>query len=976
MSTVPQIIHIRQRRRSSAGRNPTGKSGWGCIFLLSFALAILGILAAFVYSSITADLPSVDILPSLLNPPDGILLQPTRLYDRTGENIILVLEHPAAAGREYLRIAPAAGEGSNRYMSDNLVNATLAALDPDFWNHNGQSLTSFIPGGQPTIAQRLASDLLLVDELPGIRRTLRERLLAVQITGRFGQKQVLEWYLNSASYGRLAYGADAAARLYFGKQATQINLAESAMLAASALNPNLNPMDAPQGALENQKRVIQEMLKHRLITPDEGIQAARQELDFRDPDKVGKALDISELAPNIAPAFAKLALGQLETQIKRSNLERGGLRIITSLDFELQAQSICASSKQLSSLGNPEEVENEQTIKCEAGLLLPTLDAAGEKIIDGLSANLVVLDPSTGQVLAMVGESPPGINNSPLPNQPSGSLVTPLIYLTGFTRGLSPASLVWDTPGQENEAGVQNFDGMYHGPVRLRIAMANDYLVPAEKVLTQIGIENVLRTFRQFNLNMNRTPASAALSSMDLLPETNLISASRAYGIFANGGVLAGREYRQGKPRGNNPEPVPLEPVTVLAVEELSGELLLNWTDSQTRPIITPQLAYLVTDVLSDETARWESLGHPNPLEIGRPVGAKLSRNHEGSSHWALGYTPQLVVGIWIGSDPPPDASGTILLQEATAGLWHAIIQYASQDYLSRSWTVPDGISTIEVCDPSGLLPTDSCPNTVNEIFLQGSEPVQGDTLFRAIQINRDSGHLATVFTSPELVEDRVYMIVPPDAVVWALEAGVEFPPQNYDIVPSSLPTWEDARINSPEMFALLRGQAPISGDAGGDGFVSYRLQVGAGLNPAAWVQIGQDVMQPTSGQLGVWNTEGVNGLYTIQLLVVYQDQSIKRVNLQVTVDNHPPVVRILSPINGEEINSAQRPEIILRAQAEDDIGILEVTFHMDDPEIAKLSQPPYAITWPAEAGGHKLSVQATDQAGNSSQTSLEFSVK
>jgi hypothetical protein len=289
---------------------------------------------------------------------------------------------------------------------------------------------------------------------------------------------------------------------------------------------------------------------------------------------------------------------------------------------------------------------------------------------------------------------------------------------------------------------------------------------------------------------------------------------------------------------------------------------------------------------------------------------------------------------------------------------------------------MPQGISQVEVCDPSGLLPSDSCPNTVYEVFLQGSEPQQIDTLYQSLEINRQTGRLATVFSPPELVEKRVYMIPPPEAQTWAEQSGIPKPPETYDTIPKNLPSWEDAQITGPEMFATLSGLIPILGIAGGEDFASYRLQVGAGLNPTEWLQIGNDVSQPTSGQLGAWSTQGLNGLYTLQLLVLATDQSVKRVNLVVTVDNTPPEINILSPTNREEIYEAERPEIIIRASAEDEIGINNLTIHLNGEVIASLSQPPFAVSWRVQVGEHMLQVKVTDQAGNTSQKSITFSVK
>ena len=199
-------------------------------------------------------------------------------------------------------------------------------------------------------------------------------------------------------------------------------------------------------------------------------------------------------------------------------------------------------------------------------------------------------------------------------------------------------------------------------------------------------------------------------------------------------------------------------------------------------------------------------------------------------------------------------------------------------------WTVPQGVSTMTVCDPSGMLPTKECPNLVSEVFLNGSEPVQADNLYREFGINRETGLLATVFTRPELVETRVYMLVPDTARDWALSAGLEIPPTSYDAIQSP-PLKPTANITSPELFAEISGVVKIIGTASGENFDYYRVQVGKGLNPQDWIQLGGDVITPVeSGVLAEWDTKGLSGLYAVQLLVVRSDQIVDTAVIQVTV--------------------------------------------------------------------------------------------
>jgi membrane peptidoglycan carboxypeptidase len=959
MPSVPQIIRFRQRRRNHAQKNPAGRAALGCSTLLSLLVALTGVVLALLYTNITKDLPSLESLPALLDPPNGALLQPTRVYDRSGQHVILTLENPAAAGRHYLTL----DLGVPDHISPYLVDATLATADPTFWHNPGFTLEGIRQDSHPRLAQRLVADLLLWNEPSGPNRALRERLLAAQIIAKYGRERVLTWFLNSADYGNLAYGADAAARVYFGKPASQLSLAESALLAAVSQSPTLNPLDSPQLAIDRGKKVIQAMLEQGLITQHQAAQADKARFSFQPADKN---------TGDFAPAFTRLVLEQLGTQFDLSRVERGGLKVITSLDYDLQFQAACTSDAQIARLESlPEAEPSSGAGECQAARLLSTLPAQSGAAPQGLGANTVVLDPHTGQVLALVGMISPGLDPSRLPGHPPGTLLTPFIYLTGFTRGLGPASLVWDIPGNQANAAIQSFDGGYHGPLRLRTALANDYWVPAENMLAQVGSENVWNTARQLGLDSMLAPTSNGEKGLLDSGEVTLLEASQAYGVFSNQGSLVGVTYGASP---SSEQPDVLHPVSVLSVKDTAGHPWLDWSLSQSRPVISPQLAYLVTNVLSDEPARWPSLGHPNPLEIGRPAAAKIGRTQADEDAWTIGYTPQLVAGVWIGR-ANKGSSGHVP-PNAAASIWHAIMQYASRSMPSADWNTPAGINKLDVCDPSGMLPTADCPNVVSEIFLSGSEPTQGDTLYRRLQINRETGRLATVFTPPELVEERVYLIVPPEAKEWARQAGLPLPPESYDVIQAGSGTSSNIQITSPEMFAYVRGKVSITGSADGSDFSYYRLQVGKGLNPQEWVQIGQDVNKPVdSGELGVWDTEGLSGLYAMQLLVVGQDQRIATTSIQVTVDNQPPLIEILYPTDGQEITS-QESTLNFQASVSDDLVLQKVDFFMDGKSMGTLTEAPFSIAWKPVPGNHTLRVVATDLAGNTSQVSRKFSIK
>lgn len=836
-STLPILRARRERRlaKQHASEYRRRNSLLSVGMFLSLIIAALIITTAFSYVNLTRDLPSIEILPNLLNPPDGLLLQPTRIYDRTHEHVLFTFA-PNDSPRRYIPLS----DTNPQYLPKSLSDAVIATSDPDFWRHSGYSLEGITdPQLHPTLAQRLVSDLLLFNEPPSLRRALRERILAAQITAEYGRTQILEWYLNSAHFGRYAFGADAASQLYFGKSATELTLAESAILAAVSDSPSLNPYDAPQTALERGHESIQSMQTQGLLSDEAAAIALGESPFFQTPPPFA-------FTPQPAAAFTNLLLSQLDSHFPRARIERGGLTIISTLDFDLQKQSSCVTAFYAARLeGLPDPI-----IECESLRFLPALPPG--LTVKNSSASAIITDPKTGQILAVVGETFQAQEAPLITAHKAGSSLDAFVYLTGFTRGLSPASLIWDIPGKTD---VQNFDGEYHGPIRLRVALANDYPAPAAQILAQMGAENVRKIAESFGVSRNQEV------------ELSLVNAAGVYGVFAQQGVYFGQEVNDA-----------FGPVTILKVEGNDGSVWLDWTTPQAKPVVTPGLAYLMNHALSDETARLGALRSSGVLDVGRPAGVKPGQTENALDTWAIGYSPSRVVVVWTGTRDDGK-----LTPRLPAVLWNALMQIASQDLPRDGWSVPADVSVINVCDPSGMLPTADCPNLVSEVFLNGNEPIQPDNMYRKFSVNRETGLLATVFTLPQLIEDRVYLVVPSDARSWAESAGLEIPPTTYDVIQSPQVN-PNVNITSPELFAEVNGKVRIEGTAAGENFVSYRLLVGQGLNPQEWLEVAKGNETVTTGLLAEWNTTGLSGLYAVQLQVVRSDQRVDSSVIQVTV--------------------------------------------------------------------------------------------
>ncbi len=956
MRSFGKTLLIRQRQaRRTALRNRRGR-GWRRLLLTllavitsAAALAVIGL--GWAYVSITRDLPPLGELVRLLDPQSGALLQPTRLYDRSGEQLIFSLENPGVLRRP-LPIDPARVES----ISPALVQTVLVLQDPDFLSQPILRLSDLNNPQPGTIAEKLVTELLLYSEPPGLRRTLRTRLLASQALTRFGRLQILEWYLNNASFGHLAYGADAAAQLYLGKPASQLGWAEAALLTAVLDAPALNPLDAPAAAFERQREALGRLRIAGVIDEATFTQALSEELSIR--------VDLPAAA-SPALAFSRLALEQLAGGLDRQRLERGGLKVITSLDYDLQLQLNCALRGQLARASAAGEALPAGE-DCPAGRLLPALPPGAASPVPSppLTASAVILDPGSGQVLALAGDTTLQSGESAaLSSRLAGSLPAPFLALTGFARGLSPASLVWDVPSSLE--GYANPDGEYLGPLSLRSALVNNRLAPLTQQLLQLGPAEFLNTVHSLGWKSLKLPADARETFFGGAPADPL-EAAHAYSIFATLGSLNG--LPQAQPGGESP-------VLALRVEDSSGRVLVSNETSQSQSLVSPQLAYLVHHVLSDEPARWASLGYPNPLEIGRPAGAFAARSADGSSTWAVGYTRRHLALVWLGVE---DGGGAGSLDpRLSAGIWHALIQYASRELPIENWEMPSGLIRVEVCSPSGLLPTAQCPSVVSEIFLEGSQPTGADDLYRRYQINRETGRLATIFTPPELVEDRTYLVVPPEAQEWARQAGLPVPPTDYDVVQAPPPN-PLVQITSPAQFSAVRGEVALRGSAAGADFLSFSLQAGQGINPTSWVTIRESGDAPVEdGLLANWDTSGLDGLYALRLQVVRGGQRIDTFVLQVTVDNDPPAASIPYPLPGQSFERAAQPSVIFQANVADNVGILRVEWWLDGRKAGERSTQPFALVWDAVPGEHTLQIRAVDLAGNQGRSEeITFTVE
>lgn len=779
----------------------------GLFLALILAFLLLG--SGLAWLSLTSDLPSIERIPILLNPENGLLLQPSRVHDRHGR--LLEVLSPT---RQYTPL---------QNLPSLIIQSVIQTQDPTFWSHPGFSLKGLTePQEHPTLAQRLVADLLLFQEPPSLRRALRERLLAFQITQQFGKERILEWYLNSADFGQQVTGIASAAQLYLGKSPENLTLAEALLLVSILENPQINPHTLPEETRSRARSLAHSLFQSGQLTAEEAISIEHEleTLSFAPPSpQEGKT-----------PAFMRLALEQIQDTIPVSRLRKGGLTLYTTLDNDLQQRAKC-----LLQLFAMRIASRPELIRCPEAAPLPTLPPTAHISAPSLSA--LILDVPSGEILAAIGETFQGKESPLWSPHPPGSILDPFVYLTAFTRGWSPASLVWDLPSGEEPAAS------FLGPMRMRRALANGLSRVTQNLRHQLGEAAIQSTYSILGLQED---------------SITLLQLANAYATLARAGTS-----------------VPIQ--TFLRLESADHALWLRNPPSR-QELIEPAVAYLVNHVLSDPLARQDTWGYPGLLEIGRPVAVVTGSTAEGKQAWLIAYTPQRLVALWIGNN----ASEAISPQWLGA-LGRALLEEAHRSLPAQDWPVPAGVTFLEVCDPSGLLPSPTCPQRVTEVFLSGNEPQDVDRFYRRYLINRETGLLATVFTPPQLIEERIYAEIPPQARRWAEEHGWPQPPKTYD--PIRLPPPDpQAHISQPQPFDTLRGHVLIRGTANGEGFKSYRLLFGEGLNPQEWILLTASETPHQEDVLGEWDTEGLKGIYILQLQVLYQDGQVVRCFVPISV--------------------------------------------------------------------------------------------
>ena len=707
----------------------------------------------------------------------------TRIYDRHGRLLYQVV---------------LAREGTHTYVPleqipESLREATIAVEDASFYRNPGFDVLAMgralvqnlgageIVAGGSTITQQLVRNLYFSREERASHspwRKVRETILAFRLTRHFGKDKILELYLNQVYYGNLAYGVEAAARTYFGKSARDLDLAEASLLAGLPQSPaTYDPLTNLSATKQRQRTVLSLMERRGYIGQAEAQAAFEEPLHFTEA-----------IFPMEAPHFVVYVRNLLDRQLGAEALEQGGLRVYTSLDLDMQHIAEDIVRRHVASLAD-HDVSN---------------------------AGLVALEPTTGQILAMVGsadyfdEDIDGAVNMALAARQPGSSIKPITYAAALSKGYTAASPIADirtsffTRKGERYA-PDNYDAQFHGLVSLRYALGSSLNVSAVRVMDEIGVDTVLRLAHDLGIttldDIGRYDLSLTLGG----GEVRLLDLAAAYGAFASGGVRR-------------------EPAAILRVEDSSGHVLYEWEQPPEEQVLSAQVAYLITDILSDNGARMLTFGEYSPLRLSRPAAVKTGTTSDFRDNWTIGYTSDLVAGVWVGNAdnrPMHQVSGVT----GAGPIWHDFMEEALKDAPRQPFSRPEGLVESEVCEPTGLLPGPWCLRPRRELFIAGSQPTSTETYYRALEVCASTGAPASPSCPPEEVVARVFVFPPPEVVPWAREAGLplapsalEFPDGAASLSWDGIPTGSDlqVRIVSPEpgLVAEISGEIPSAHQA------------------------------------------------------------------------------------------------------------------------------------------------------------------
>jgi 1A family penicillin-binding protein len=624
----------------------------------SSALVVGGVGTAYAaYTFVTKDLPD----PAQLS--EVSLPQVTQIYDRTGTQLLYEFYDERRIAIPISQVAPA------------MIQSTLAAEDVNFYEHPGfdlrglirAAITNLRTGGQvqggSTITQQLVKRTLLTSE-KSYTRKLKELALAVQVEQNYSKDQILSMYLNEVYYGNQAYGVEAAAQVYYGKHAADLDLAEASILAGLVQAPSqYDPVTNRDAALARQRDVLDVMVRYGMATQEEADAAAQE--------AAGLTYRLNE-TQIVAPHFSFFVRDLLRQRINPEVL-RNGLKVITTLDMDAQRRA-------------------ENIVRSRVDQI------RWQHVNNGA---LVAIHPETGEILAMVGsydyynKAIDGQVNVATALRQPGSSFKVFTYGTAFaskkwvpSTTLVDQPIVWPDIG--SPGGVykpMNYDLKWHGVVTLRTAFANSLNIPALLVQREMGTQEVIKTARAMGITTDLPEVMSLTLGAGVV---RLLDMTSAYGTFANHGVR-------------------VEPNPFLQISDREGHVIYELQDPQGQQVITPQVAYMISDVLSDNAARRMEFGNVLDLAAGRIAAVKTGTTNDYKDSWTIGFTPSLVTGVWVGNtdnSPMLQVAGSL----GAGYIWKDFMEQSLKDQPIERFQMPPGVVRGRVCG-------------VTDLYIEGTAP-------------------------------------------------------------------------------------------------------------------------------------------------------------------------------------------------------------------------------------------------------------
>ncbi len=631
-----------------------------------------------IYLFIFKDLPQ----PSDLTQTEQIVT--TRILSRNGDVLFRIYEDE---NRTLVKL-------SN--LPQHLLDATVAIEDQNFYYHHGFDIRGIIRAtiansrdqavtqGGSTITQQLVKNRLLNKERT-IKRKLRELVISVLVEVQFTKDEILEMYLNQVPYGGSAYGIEESSQQFFGKSATDLNLAESSLLAGLPQAPSVySPFGAnPELAKNRQYEVLRRMVDDEYITQEQANAAFNQSINFQHD-----VIDIT------APHFVFYIKKLLAEQYGEAAVNQGGLEVTTTLDLEVQQAT-------------------QEIVTNEVNQLAPLRVSNGAAL---------VTSPEKGEVLAMVGskdyfdfEHDGQVNVTLRPRQP-GSSIKPLTYAIALENGKTPSSIIDDSPITYHSVGSppyspKNYDGKFHGQVTLRESLASSYNIPAVKTLAEVGVSNMIDKAGTMGIDTWQDRSRFGLSLTLGGGEVRMIDMAEMYGTFANYGKT-----------------VDLNPI--LEIKNYKGETLYRNTcvlDNKGCPqnhTLNSTVSFQISDILSDNRARTPAFGPQSVLYIpNQQVAVKTGTTNNLRDNWTIGYTTDHLVAVWVGNNNNQPMSYVASGITGASPIWNEIMRLLLDEEQPHTFPTPDGFIKVKICASTGTLPCTGCPVISEELFIPGTEP-------------------------------------------------------------------------------------------------------------------------------------------------------------------------------------------------------------------------------------------------------------